>query len=57
MRKKEALRIIQDEINWCKKNPKTSGEPKSFERGFILGLKTAKSLIDTSIKGEPHGKE
>jgi hypothetical protein len=46
MNKKQAIEAIREEINWCKKNPNTSGDSQSFEKGFVSGLETAKSILE-----------
>lgn len=42
--------ILNKEIEWCKKNRGKSGRPKSFEQGFIEGLRQAKRLAKGARK-------
>ena len=46
MKKKDALEIIRQEIEWCKNNPHTTLE--EYREGFIAGLKQALKLIKNS---------
>ena len=43
MDKKTVIKLLSQEIKWCKKNP--SGKSKTWEKGFIKGLEQASSLI------------
>ena len=46
MKKKDALEIIRQEIEWCKNNP--FNMPDDYREGFIDGLKQALKLIKNS---------
>ena len=43
MKKKDALEIIRQEIEWCKNN--SHNMPEEYREGFIAGLKQALKLI------------
>lgn len=43
--KKEILRALKSEIEWCKKNPTTDGQQPLYEKGFIKGLQQAVKIV------------
>lgn len=50
------MKLIENEIEWCKKNPGKSEKGELFELGFIAGLEQALLLINNKAKIELQGK-
>lgn len=47
MKVENAIKVIQQEIIWCEKNPH---EDASFKKGFIEGLKQAELLLTKTLR-------
>lgn len=47
MEKKQLLKLIKAEIEWCEKNPQNMA--KDWREGFIEGLKQAVRLIKKEL--------
>lgn len=43
--KKESIKFIEAEIEWCKKNKKSNPNSKEWFKGYIDGLKQSINLI------------
>lgn len=42
--------VLDQEIKWCRANRGKSGKGKTFEDGFIAGLKQAKFLVAAQLR-------
>ena len=45
--KKEIIKLLEEEIRWCKKNP--TNAPKEWMKGFVDGIKQA-ILLTKKVK-------
>lgn len=55
------ISLLRREMNWHRNHPGGSGCSESYERGFIVGLKQAQSLVrkaaNTIAKGTKQTKQ
>jgi len=42
--------LLDQEIEWCKKNPDKTDESEDFKRGFVGGLKQARTILRNAFK-------